>query len=475
MRPSEKGQALISVIAGVSLVLLSLVVALIITQFSGRVIHRQLLYQGQALNAAQAGLTEGLSWFRRQVTQPVSTFYPVRDLAAIPQINDTEDPNCTAAGNNACVGLVRNYQVSGLGNVWARYELRRTRRAGDVMACDPVTEKAPLPNPPSTPCYLTQTLDITQNRGKSGSGVVWQLEADGVIYARHDPNQGPDFNRTAGNPNDILARRRLRAEIQRLGITPPADGALITSRSDAVNLPNTDVRIDGTSRSAIAWVNSPAGQVPNGAGYSPPAPPNTQIRGTAPVTTSGIPASPSRFTIPYIFGLTEQELRASANRDAGCRPPGPFPNPCIPDLDTDGPNDGVWTTLPNMNLIVLSQPGNANQTFRFDSQRPLTGTGILVVFGNLDIAANSLSNYNGIIFVRGRYSQRQPSTINGTVIIDAPAPVGGVRPVSIAGSGEDSVIRYDRNLIDFIARRMGLYDVARSAYVPCKPGELCDE
>ena len=48
---------------------------------------RALTYQGQALNAAQAGLTEGVSWFRRQTLQPVTTFQPVQNLAATPPID----------------------------------------------------------------------------------------------------------------------------------------------------------------------------------------------------------------------------------------------------------------------------------------------------------------------------------------------------------------------------------------------------
>jgi hypothetical protein len=474
MRKSEKGQALVSVVAGVSLVLLSLVVALIVTQFSGKAIHRQLTYQGQALNAAQAGLTEGLSWFRRQITQPVVTFYPVRDLTQVPEVNDTEDANCTAAGNNACVGLIRNYEVSAPGRVWARYELRRTRRAGDAAACDPVTEMAVgyAGNPPGPACYLTQTLDITNSRGKVGAGVVWQIESEGIIYVRNS-------NAVAYNvlPNRVLARRKLRAEIQRLGINAPTNAALVTSRGDAVTLGNTDVKIDGNGQFGIAWVNTPAGSVPNGAGYTTPTvPPNRQVPGTAPVVNSGIPATPSRFTIPYIFGLTEQELRAMANVDTGCYnpnpPPNPPPNPCYAAIGADPP---APLALPNMSLIVLNEPGNANQTFRFDAGRRLTGTGILVVLGNLEIAQNSNSVFNGLIFVRGRYTQRAPSTVNGTVIVDSPAPVAGVRAVSIQGAGEDAVIRYDRNLLNFVARRMGVYDVSRSAYLPCKPREICDE
>jgi hypothetical protein len=468
-RNSERGQALMAVIAGVSLVLLSLVTALILTQFTGKVIMRQLTYQGQALNAAQAGLTEGLSWFRRQTTQPVINFAPIRDDPVNPQVNDTEDVNCINLVNVNCVGLVRSYQISApplspppapqivdtQRGVWARYILRRTRRAGDAALCA-------QPCPPATifsytngncspvaiagtACYSTATSDITLNRGKRGAGTVWQLESEGVIYTRHDPNQGPDYANTAGNPNAILARRVLRSEIQRLAINAPTPAALVVNRGDAINVNNNDIRIQGNTVAAVQWVAATGNPNPN------PLPGTPRISGGAP-SGGGIPALPDRFTVPYIFGLTDQELLSQATlvaSDVAQLPP----------------------ALPQMGMIVLNDPALPNKIYRFTSARPLTGTGILVVFGNLVIDPNSASIYNGLIFVRGGYTQNAPSTINGTVVVRS----NGVGSVIIRGSGERSIIRYDQNLLNFIAARMGLYAESRSPYIPCRPRETCDE
>ncbi|HSP33463.1 MAG TPA: hypothetical protein VLU46_04005, partial [Thermoanaerobaculia bacterium] len=102
MRRNERGQALMAVIAGISLVLVTLTAGIVVVQFSGKITQRQLTEQGQALNAAQAGLTEGLSWFRRQTTQPVTNFAPVLDTAGPPPILDTE---------NSALGLVREYPI----------------------------------------------------------------------------------------------------------------------------------------------------------------------------------------------------------------------------------------------------------------------------------------------------------------------------------------------------------------------------
>jgi hypothetical protein len=412
MRNRESGQALIATISAVALVLLTLLTAVTLTQFTGQIVSRELLVQGQTLNAAQAGLVEGLSWFRRSTKQPVDVFTPVRDTAATPVINDTDD---------ASIGLVRNYEINALGKVWGRYEVRKT---GYVS-----------PAPASLP---TATLDITTQKGKKGIGVVWQLDSEGIVYVRNDGSVGPDVS-----PNKILARRTLRSEIQRLALNAPADAALIVSRGNAVNLQNADVQVRGELGTGMAWVSGTDG--PTGTGYP------GQVSGSTP-TQNGILNTPNKFTIPYVFGLTLQELRQMA------------------DLEVTSVAS-LPATLPDMKLILLYDASNPTNNYVFTSARPLSGTGILVVLGSLTIQQNSNSVYNGLIFVQGGYSQSAPSTINGTVIVDAGA--GATRNVVMSGAGEDAQIRFDKNLLNFIADRMGLYRVTRSAYVPCT-GTNCE-
>ncbi|MGZ8830756.1 MAG: hypothetical protein ACXW2Q_10335, partial [Thermoanaerobaculia bacterium] len=331
---NERGQALMAVIAGISLVLVTLTAGIVIVQFSGKLTQRQLIEQGQALNAAQAGLTEGLSWFRRQANQPVTNFTPVLNTAAVPPILDTQD---------AAIGLVREYPASDPGRVWGRYELKRTGIAGG-----------------------TNTLDITLQRGKRGSGMVWQLESQGIIYVRNSAAVAYNVN-----PNRVLSRRTMRTEIQRLGLNAPANGALIVSRGNAVNLVNTSIDIHGNNAFGIAWVTGTG--TPAGPGYTTPtAPTNPQVTGGAGgATSSGITAAPNRFTVPYIFGMTMQELRAMANYEsttvAG------LPYTLVSGL----------RTLPAMQLMILNDAVLPTKTYTFDNANPLNGTGILVVVGNV--------------------------------------------------------------------------------------------
>jgi hypothetical protein len=69
---------------------------------------------GQARAVAEAGLVDALAWFRRQTTQPVSTFAPARNLALNPPVNETD---------NVSLGLVRDYEI--MPSLWGRYEVRK--------------------------------------------------------------------------------------------------------------------------------------------------------------------------------------------------------------------------------------------------------------------------------------------------------------------------------------------------------------
>ena len=426
MARKDRGQALMAVIAGISLVLVTLTAGLVIVQFSGKVTARQLTEQGQALNAAQAGLTEGLSWFRRQPAQPVTNFAPVRNTAALPSpILDTLDQP---------TGLVREYLISAPGRVWAHYELRRTGFAGG-----------------------TNTIDISTQHGKRSNGQVWQLESIGTIFVNNNPSTTGPAIATAGNVT--LSRRTLRSEIQRLALNPPDNAALVVNRGNAVSIPNTGVQIRGNNRPGISWCSTcttPTTGTPTGLGYTTPTnPANPQITGTTPgATSSGIPSAPNRFTIPFVFGMTTQELR-SVGREYSTVASMPWCNP-------PNPACGGLVSLPPMQLWILNDPLLPNKNYQFTALNPLNGTGILVVFGNLDIQANSFSSFNGLIYVSGNYSQGSSTTVNGTVIVDT----GAAGTVTITGAaGNFANIRYDGNLINFIARRMGLYTMIRSPYL----------
>lgn len=261
-RSDQRGAALVVVIFASTLILLLLMTALTVTRLSGRLTARQLASQGQATNAATAGLTEALAWFVHQRQQPVTAFDPKVDSAGIcthspphvPPVNESEEP---------ATGIVRTYEIMAPGRVFGRYEVRR----GNV-------------------------LDVSRRRGKVQAGTIWQLESTGIVYVRNDPSQPPGAAR-----NTILARRTVRTEIQRLGLQLPANAAISATR--------------GNNISVVAPSRVQGGASGIGAAY----PPSTGTAG-GPGSITGSPAQSTTggsFALQDVFGVTQQELIAMAD------------------------------------------------------------------------------------------------------------------------------------------------------------------
>ena len=278
-RDSERGAALIIVIFAATLILLLLMTMLTITWTSNRTVARQLSSQGQAASSANAGLTEGLSWFVRQRLQPVTVFDPVVDAGGVcthvpahdPPVFDSEDP---------AAGIVRSYEITGKGRVWGRYEVRR----GDVQ-------------------------DVSARRGKPQAGTIWQLESEGIVYVRNDPAQPPNVA-----PNFVLARRTMRVDIQRLALQLPHPAAAISALAgNNINVIRPSRIQGGTSGAGAAYPASTG--TPNG---------NGTISGNPARDTTAFP-----FTINSIFGVTTNELISMA--DIVVDDESQLPNP-LPDM-----------------------------------------------------------------------------------------------------------------------------------------------
>ena len=172
---------------------------------------------------ARAGATDALVWFQKQPTQPVAAFAPQRNLSATPPINDTE---------LASIGIVRTFPVSGMGNVWGRYEVR---------------------SPTVT--------DVTTQRGKTGAGTIWQFDSVGMIFVDRDTNSQLTWTDTnangvfdRGEPGEVIALTRVRAEAQRLVVGAPgrerrfAELHVQRGQPDGRRLHQPRPRLDGRQR-----------------------------------------------------------------------------------------------------------------------------------------------------------------------------------------------------------------------------------
>jgi hypothetical protein len=411
MRPNEKGFSAMLALGIVAVVFLLILAGLLMVNLAGKLITRQLRYQGQAQNAAEAGMVDALNFFRRNAIQPVVDFDPQLDLAANPPIDDSAFP---------AIGIVRDFRVSDLGNVCGRYEVRR-QDLDDDGTIDPGEVNRGV-------------QDITDNKGRTaaGAGNVWLLESQGFIYVDStDSDSDPDtcdLTFTDGNGNgvwdfgeggEVLIRRTLRTQIQRMSLVLPGGQSAINAAVGGT----VDIGDGGDKGRVLGG--------PSGTGI-------TYATGTGTPTITGdvqggvaatAAANPYNDSFLDVFGVTQAELIASAD-----------------DSPTSvGPLPASWA----MKLYVIE--GDAT----FTTLEPMMGSGVFVVLGDLFIPAGS--NFQGVIYVTGDYIQEGPSLVSGSVIAQG--------AVTMSGAGDFAEVDYDNNIITQVQAEMIQYRFGRNPYI----------
>ncbi len=387
---AERGVASLLAVAGMAIILLTLIAGLVVIQASARSIGGQLKNQGQAYNVAMAGATDALVWFQKQSTQPVASFAPQRNLSATPPLNDTEI---------ASIGIVRTFPVSPFGNVWGRYEVR-----------------------------TSNVTDVSTQRGKTGAGTIWQFDSYGMLFIDRngdsqmnwtDSNSNGVYDR--GEPGEVVALTKVRAEAQRLSVVLPGGNASLQSYTcNTIDLTRGagSNRVLGTPTGTAIGCRSGTG--------SPQ---------TSGATISGSPAiqssiNPYNDAVSAVFGVNQNELVTLASAKAA--------NVA-----------GLPTPLPTMALVVVQ--GDAT----FTTSTPLVGSGILAVFGNLVVPAGS--NFNGVIYVTGNYSQSGPSLIMGSVIAHG--------SITLTGGSDITEADWDTTIVQQVRNTLGGYRFSRTEYV----------
>ncbi len=405
---SQRGFALISTIFALTVVLLLLMTVSVQTLNTYRSLTMRLRYQGQALSAANAGLVEGLDWFRRQTTV-VSAFNPQRNLAANPPVDDTDIVTTPPS-------ITRDFLISDSGKVWGRYVVSQGVAS---------TNRG--------------VFDVTQIRRGSlvPAGSMWQLESTGYIYVRNDPALGPGQGR-----NLVLGRKTVRTEIQKvaLNVSNAAISILVGNRVTVGTTGATNARVIGTAAGNGVQFNNTGNPIV-----------------TSPAVLSGTPGA-------YSTGLATNAVTLSgvfnvnSLGDLGA----------VSDISVTSVN-ALPNPLPPMQLIVLDV--GVGNTATFNSTRPLNGSGILVVNGNLMINGGP-STWNGVIYVTGNYNQVGPSSVYGSLILKDTTSTA-----SITGSGANfGELYYDQFMVTQVAIQLGQFRFSRPSYVPCPTNDpMCDK
>ncbi len=376
-------------------IIIALVFTVVVTGlvFSGTIMLRaastqsvvKFRVESQATQFARSGLTDALNWLRRQTSQPVAAFNPILDTSADPQILDTDEPE---------IGLVREFEIEG--DVWGRYEVWKEWDA------DPDAKRLAWRK-------QYECKDITGERGVYGSGNVWFLRAVGYVFLRRDSNK--PYN---AKPNRILSSVLLGIEVRRLSLQPPTQTAL-SVHDGGLALVQRKGRIRGGTTGAGIYYPTGTGTPATG------SPGQNRVLGSPPLLSN----SSYDGSVFAVFGVSEDALRATATlviTDAN-----DFPDP-----------------LPQ-NALVFCEVSNIT----FDSTRALNGTAVVYIKGDVTLAIGNNSNFNGLLYIDGNLTMRQPSVMNGSVIV--------TDDFFIKGSGDYATIYYDDDVLNTLRTEIGQY------------------
>tara|TARA_R110002072_G_scaffold241027_10_gene399726 strand:- start:10429 stop:11640 length:1212 start_codon:yes stop_codon:yes gene_type:complete len=353
-RDKERGTALI-----LALMFTTVVVGIVATgtlTLKAQITHNRTLFitNYQAVMAARSGLTEGLSWLRRQTSQPVTVFSPILDESAVPPVLDTEDSD---------IGLVRDFKISG--NLWARYEVWKE------WSADPNAERL---------AWREQfdCSDVSVPKVGGSAGTAWRLRSVGYVYRQMDATAA--FNEA---PNQVLATEFAETDVLRAVINLPGQSAINVNDGNSCHI-NTNGRVRGGSVAGIYY--------PQGSG-TPTTGPNNQNRVTG---TPGLAAG-TTYDDSYeaVFGLTFAELSSMADQvvTSAANFPSPLPDNSVIVADVASMQFDNSNPLQGSGLVVIRgnvtlNPGN-NSLF----------SGLLYVEGNLTIRAPS--ELNGSVICTG--------------------------------------------------------------------------
>jgi len=297
---------------------------------------------GQARQFAEAGLIDAVGWFRRQTTQPVTSFTPVLDTLATPPILDTSDP---------AIGIVREFEISR--GVWGRYEVRKF-----------------IPN---VSPQEAEVADISTQRGAAAAGTIWKLVSRGFVYRLLD--SGAAFNEA---PNQVLGTEVMETEVRRLTLVPPAQAALCVDRADSCVV-SSKGRVIGGMATGIAWKSSTGSASLSG-----------EVSGTP--STAGIASYDS--SIPAVFGVNADTLRSLADDRIVSDPEFPYPVPTNHILHVTGDLSFTKTRRLSGTGVVYVK---GNVTIQAGSNSFFNG--LLYVDGNLTVNAPAL--LRGSVIVTG--------------------------------------------------------------------------
>ncbi|GEM_PF-5299762 len=434
----EKGYLLYTVALGMLIILAMLMFISVTLHSNTKNRSQQWAYHGMAMNMARAGLIETLSWLRRNPNANREDgnyrVFEFLDYCNEPthkesRLNIIDEPyfkrnprRCssnhqwrTPASLNPYIGIVREIHLEK--DLYGRFEV-----------------------------WDDDLVNVTH------SGDLWKVRAIGILCKKKAPDTnfhgvlGDLLEHQNGVAPEVLADKGdvevlssvvMETEFRKLTIKPPAAALLVSARRGSWIYLKNKVRLigPGNEGSAVQYQKNMGHAFTSG---------NVEIQGfNENSTTHG--GQNFGATTEDIFGVDKNTLSSLA--DISVNSFADLPNP-----------------LPQMKLVYLQ--GNAN----FTTAKPLQGSGVLFVDGNIKITGTGHS-YSGLICSTGSFTNTAITTFYGSIVAGIEMSMFFMSPViNISGLGSDfSEFYYDPMILKDVATRLGVYRMNRSPYVVTAP------
>jgi hypothetical protein len=265
-----------------------------------------------------------------------------------------------------------------------------------------------------------EVRDVSSERGAPGSGAVWDLGARGFVFQRNDASK--PFDQA---PNRIIATTALGSEMRGVPVALPAAAAVLVDGPGKLQLRRA-ATIDGAGRPGIAYSDLAAA-------LPVPLDVSATLVGTpAEVAIAGYDMSPKR-----VFGMPLDQLRGLADLVVRASR--------VPRLAPTSP------TADQPVQFVFAEGGLVLAT-----GRPLRGRVVLVVDGNLTVAAGNGSDVHGMVYVTGDVDVQGPFQLHGTL-----ASLGNVRLGNVAAGGS-VLVQYDPRVMSQVQSALQRYRLANT-------------
>lgn len=284
------------------------------------------------------------------------------------------------------IGLVREFQISG--STWGRYEVWKQWEA------DPLPARLAWRR-------QVQVEDVSLARGAGSTGSVWRLRCIGYVFQQM--NSAVSFDTP---PNRVISKDTLETEVRRMTFTPPGAATLCVDNLSNLTV-DRRVNVQGNGVGAIYGASG------------------TPVYLNSPTVVGGWSTGIYDSAYESVFGLTEQDLRPLA--DDRITADGDFPTP-----------------LPRNTFFFVEVP-----TLTFTDTRPLTGTGLVVVKGDVVFQTGNKSFFSGMLYVDGDITINDPAEINGTIVCNG--------TVNIVGTTDWINMTYDGGVLNSLRQEIGQY------------------